>query len=88
MKIISLIEKKIIKEITISFLCYGILTIEIKGIFLIGGESKNIMIYNNNNYECVGIINDAHDFDIKGFILLNNNLIASFSQMIIRIWSF
>ena len=88
LKIISLIEKKIIKEIKISFLCYGILTIEIKGIFLIGGESKNIIIYNNNNYECTGIINDAHDFDIKGFILLNNNLIASFSQKIIRIWSF
>ena len=56
LKIISLIEKKIINENKISFLCHRMLTIEIKGIFLNVGEIKNTMIYSNNNYECVEIL--------------------------------
>ncbi len=40
-KIISLKEEKIIKEIKIPFDCYGIKVIENKGIFLVGGNYKD-----------------------------------------------
>ena len=43
-KIISIKEKKIIKKINNEFICWGICIIEDKGIFLIGGESKEIKI--------------------------------------------
>ena len=57
----------------------GVRLIEDKGIFLIGGKSKDIRIYRNDNYECIQIIKDAHNDDIKGFIELKDCLIASYS---------
>ena len=67
----------------------GIRLSENKGIFLVGGESKNIRIYRNDNYECIQEIKDAHNNDIKGFIELKDGSIASFSDdETIKIWSF
>ena len=87
--IISLSTKIVLKEIQIPFVCLGIKTIEEKGIFFIGGESKNIFIYRNDNYKCIETIYNAHDDDIDGFIMLKNNLIASYSMdSKIKIWSF
>ena len=71
------------------FKCYGISLIEDKGIFLVGGGSKNIRIYRNDNYECIQEIKNAHNDDIKGFIELKDGSIASFSDdQTIKIWSF
>ena len=88
MKIISIKEKKIIKTINNSFLCWCIYLIEDKGIFLVGGYNKDIKIYSNDNYECIQIIKKAHNDDISGFIELKNKTIASYSiDNTIKIWS-
>ena len=86
--IISLLNNKIIKEINIPFMCLGIRLIENKGIFLIGGKSKDIRIYRNDNYECIQIIQNAHDNDIVGFVELKNESILSYSNdKKIKIWN-
>ena len=53
LKLISILKKEIIKTIRNPFYCWGISLIEDKGIFLVGGESKEIRIYRNDNYECI-----------------------------------
>ena len=80
MKIISISKNEIIKEINNTFLCWGIYLIEDKGIFLVGGVSKDIRIYRNDNYECIQTIKDAHNENINGFIELKDGTIASFSE--------
>ncbi len=88
MKIISISKKEVIKEIKNTFQCFGICLIEEKGIFLIGGRSKDIKIYRSDNYECIKTIKDIHNEYIKGIIELNDGSIASFSRdMKIKIWS-
>ena len=67
----------------------GISLIEDKGIFLVGGQSKDIRIYRNDNYECIQEIEAAHNKGINGFIELKDGSIASFSDdETIKIWSF
>ena len=86
--IISINEKKIIKEINNGFECLGICVIEEKGIFLIGGVSKEIKIYRSDNYECIKIIKDAHNNFIFGIDELQDNSIVSYgSDKIIKVWS-
>ena len=59
-----------------------------RGIFLVGGYSKDIRIYRNDNYECIQEIKDAHNDSIRGFIELKDGSIASFSfDQTINIWS-
>ena len=88
-KIISLIEKRIIKEIENEFTSYGICVIDNKGVFLIGGSSNDIKIYRNDNFECIQIVKNAHNYDISDLIELNNGLIASCSyDRNIILWSF
>ena len=89
LKIISLLEKKVIKEINIGLKCPGIRTIKKKEIFLVGGWNKDLMIYKSEDYKCIHTIKLAHNNCIKGFIELKNDLIASYSgDGIIKIWSF
>ncbi len=79
-KIISLNEKKIIKEIDNNFQCYGICVLRNKGFFLICGYSRDIKIYRNDNFECILKIYNAHFDDILGFTLIKKNVIASYSK--------
>ncbi len=89
LKLISIFKKEIIKTIHNPFYCFGISLVEDKGIFLVGGRSKDIRIYRNDNYECIQEIKDAHNDNIKGFIELKDGSIASFSNdKTIKIWSF
>ena len=89
MKIISLKEKIIIKRIKNEFKCLGIYVIDDKGILLIGGENKKIKIYRKDNFECIKIINDAHNDFINGFIELKDSSIASYGiDKNIKIWCF
>ena len=86
--IISILNKKIIKEINIPFLCWGIQLIDNKGIFLIGGNSKDIRVYRKDNYECIQIIQNAHGANIVGFVELNYGTILSYSKdKKIKIWN-
>ena len=88
LKVISILKKEIIKEINHPFQCYVIYLIENKGIFLVGGKSKDIIIYRNDNYECIQTIKNAHD-DVINLIELKNKLIASSSNdKTLKIWSF
>ena len=86
--IISINKWEIIKEINNEFLCWGICIIEEKGIFLIGGVSKEIKIYRSDNYECIKIINNAHNNFIFGLDELQDNSLVSYgSDKIIKVWS-
>ena len=66
----------------------NIYLIKNKGIFLVGGESKDIIIYRNDNYECIQTIKDAHDVKIIYFIELKDGTIISCSNKIMKIWNF
>ena len=89
LKIFSFSQKIILKVIKISFDCYGITIIKEKGIFFVGGQCSDIMIYRCDNYECIETIKNAHEDFIGGFIKLKKNLIASFSNDgTIKIWTF
>ena len=82
MKVISLNDKKIIKEINNNFNCNCICKIKNKNIFLVGGysENNNINIYNSNNYQFINFITNAHFDIIIGFLELDNGNILSYSQ--------
>ena len=85
-KVISISEKKVIKELKNDFVCWEILSIEKKGIFLVGGKNNNIKIF-DKNYNCIQVIENAHTKHIKGFIELKNEQIASFSHDgCIKVW--
>ena len=88
LKVISISKKEIIKEINHPFQSDAIYLIKNKGIFLVGGKSKDIMIYRNDNYECIQTIKDAHDDNIRDFIELKHGSIISCSYKIMKIWSF
>ena len=88
-KIISISGKQIQKEIDNAFECDGICVIEDKKIFIIGGWSYDIKIYNSNNYICLQIIKKAHSHYINGIIELKNKNIVSYGyDKIIKIWKF
>ena len=90
LKIISISQNKIIKNIEHTFTCYSISLIYNKGIFLVGGHNKDIEIFkNDNNYKCIQTITDAHSSYILGFIELKNGTIVSYGHdQIIKIWKF
>ena len=86
-KIISISEKKIQKEINNVFECDGICVIEDKQLFIIGGWSYDIKIYNSNNYLCIQIIKNAHSHYINGIIELKNKIIVSYGyDKMIKMW--
>ena len=88
-KIISINERNIIKEIKNGFMCLTICVIENKEIFLTGGFSREIKIYKSNNYECIQILNNVHNDEIYGINKLKNDIIVSYGEdKIIKIWSF
>ena len=89
LKIISIKEKKKIKEIVHSFDSWGIKFIKNKGLLLVGGDSKDIIIYRNDDYKIFQIIKDAHESSILGFVQLNNGKILSYGyDNVINVWSF
>ena len=87
MKIISISEKKIIKQIKNEFWVLGISVIENKEIFLVGGVSKDIRIYRNDNFELIQTIKNAHEQYIVGITQLNNGIIISYSyDHYLKLW--
>ena len=86
-KIISISEKKIIKEFeTLS--CYGICIINKRKIFITGGYN-NIKIYQSYNYETIQTILDNQIGCIYGIIELKNGFLLSYGRNgKIRVWSF
>ena len=87
--IISLNEFNVIFQIENGFKCWGICIIENKGIFLVGGVSKNIKIYRSDNYVCINNIENAHQYSIIGIVQLNDFSIVSYGEKnILKIWCF
>ena len=85
--IVSISEKKVIKRIKNDFISWTICVVENKGIFLTGGNSKDIKVYRSDNYECIQIINNAHSSSLNGIIEINDNLIGTYGyDRIINIW--
>ena len=88
-KIISLKDKKVDKEINNGFNCWGIGVIDNIGAFITVGEGINIKIYKTKNYEFIKEINNIHNDDIEGINILNNNHLLSYSwDKTIKIWNF
>ena len=53
-----------------------------------GGWSKDILIFRNDNYECLSRIYNIHNEYIVGLCELKNGLILSFSgDTTMKIWS-
>jgi serine/threonine protein kinase len=78
--VISVSNKNIVKEINCnihSLRVYGILN---KGIFFVGGDSNDILIYRSDNYNNIQKINGAHKDSITGFIELKDGKVASFGK--------
>ena len=89
LKIISIEEKKIIKQIKNDFQCNCIYVINDKSIFLIGGKSNVIKVFKIENFEFIFNIENSHFDDIKGFEELNDSSIISYSNDgIIKVWEF
>ena len=88
LKIISISQEKIIKEIKLNDFCYGIKCIRNKDILLIGCKN-DILLYDINNFNCIQIIKNAHCKYINGFVQLRNGNILSFSDDFhVKIWTF
>ena len=87
-KIISLSQKKIIKEIDNKFTCFAICVIIEKGIFITGGESHDINVFRTDNYNCIQTFKEAHNDNIYGITQLKNGKIVSYSgDSKIKVWS-
>ena len=78
-QIISIEEKKIIKEIETPFLVWAICVIPKKKLFLCGGTSPDITLINSDNYEKINFIN-CHSKYIREISLLKNGKIISGSE--------
>ena len=79
-KIISLKEKKIIQDIYNNFECYAICIIKEKGIFLTGGESKDIIVYNFDNFNVIHTIKNIDNEMIFGLTKLKDGSVASYGM--------
>ena len=87
-KIISISQKKIIKNIKNKFQCWGILVLENKGLILISGRSQDIKIYGNNNYNLIKTLTNIHEHWIYGLTRINENSFVSFSKdCCIKVWN-
>ena len=84
LKVISIYKKDIIIIINHPFQCKSIYLIEDKGIFLVGGNNKNVKVYRNDNYECIQTIKNVHEKNIYSFIELKNGSIISSSYKIMK----
>ena len=86
-KIISLNNKSIEKEINNGFNCWGICVIDNLSIIITVGEGKNAKIYKKNNYVFVKNCYDIHSDDIEGILQMNEKLILTYSwDKMINIW--
>ena len=88
-QIISIKEKKIIKEIETDFLVWAICVIKKRKIFICGGVSNDIAIFNSDTYDKITTIQNSHNGNIRGISLLNNgNIISGSEDTKTKIWEF
>ena len=85
-KIVDIISRKEIKVIDNGFKCNGICVLSNRNLFMVGGTSHNIKLYNSGNYEYIGNFSDSNNGHILGLILFINDLILSYSN-VIALWT-
>ena len=86
--IINIFNKVIIKELKCEFLSFSILSLENKGIFLVGGNSNHFNVYRSDNYEKIGKVHFFNHYLIL-FSKMRNNIITSFHDNDnINFWEF
>jgi hypothetical protein len=86
-KVISLNDYKIVKEINNVFNCWGVGIIDKINSFITVGEGKNVKIYKKSSYDFIKDVNDIHQDDIEGINTLNYNTILTYSwDKTIKIW--
>ena len=87
--IFSVTEKKIIHQIEFPFSCFDIMVIKEKGIFLLGGNNSDILVYKSDNYEFIQRIKNSNKNSFEFFFELKGNLIGTFwTDETIKIWSY
>lgn len=79
-QIISIEDKKIIKQIKTEFLVWAISVVENKNLFICGGVSNDISIYSTQTYDNLGIFKECHEGRIRGIYLLKNGKIMTGSE--------
>ena len=85
----SVKDIQIIKEINHGYPCLAICVIKEKNIFLIGNEGRELRIYRKDNFSCIQIIKEAHNYFIKGICELKDGLIVTCSNdSNLKLWSF
>ena len=88
-KILSINEKKIIKEINNNFRCLSICVLNNKNVFLTGGISQNIKIYRCNDYECIQTLKYIHNHSIYGIEEIDDKSIVTYSHDgVVKFWKF
>ena len=88
-KILSINEKKIIKEINNNFRCLSICVLNNKNVFLTGGISQNIKIYSCNDYECIQTLKYIHNHSIYGIEEIDDKSIVTYSHDgVVKFWKF
>ena len=85
-KIVDIISRKEIMAIDNGFKCNGICVLPNRNLFMVGGTSHNIKLYNSENYEYIGNFSDSNNGHILGLILFKNDLILSYANVIV-LWS-
>ena len=89
LKIISISKEKILYTISIPFQCLGIRTIYNKGVFLVGGYERDLLIFRCDNFTMIQKVKNAHIKYIEGITELSNGKIATNGwDKNIKIWSF
>ena len=80
-KVISVKNQKIEKDIDNGFQCFCICVTRDKKNFLIGGQQKTIIkVYSCSDYEFKYSVEDVHHDYVRGIINLNDGSIASYSD--------
>ena len=73
-------------NIKFDFPVWTIFYSKIHNLIFIGGNCNHIFIY-NSNLELINVIENAHDNDINGFNILNDESIISYSDdRTVKIW--
>ena len=87
MNIISISKMEIILKISNNFAVWGIIFFDNKGIFLVGGMSNDIQIYNTYQFKCINHLVNINDYSINGFLELINGKFLTYDEGgNIKIW--
>lgn len=87
--VISISKLQIISYIFNKFQYLGIAYVKNYNFLVIGGMDESICVYSADNFQLIQTLENAHNFYIVGFTVLNNNMFLSYSEdRRIKMWCF